>query len=166
MSDPVEKTAVGACKEISIRGDWTTFHVDVGTQYPLKLSTKLAELVDNAKAFGAQPGTWHYKESQGNENPNRPGSYYMNRYLTKVEPLAQVPVTREEEPASPGTERELRITRLACLKAAAEFCASKPDSTQLGVISAAEAFEAWATRTAPEPGGQDFPEGFDDSIPF
>ena len=91
MSEPDTKTATGTCAEISERGEWTTFHVDVGTQYPVKLSTKLAPLVELGRAASKSGGVfdWTYTEKQGKENPHRPGTYYMDRYLSGVEPAAE-----------------------------------------------------------------------------
>jgi hypothetical protein len=45
-----------------------------------------------------------------------------------------------------GTQRETTITRLACLKAAAEFAASRPDAKSADVLKIAEAWEAWVNR--------------------
>jgi hypothetical protein len=41
---------------------------------------------------------------------------------------------------------ETTITRLACLKAAAEFAASRPDAKSTDVLKIAEAWEAWVNR--------------------
>jgi hypothetical protein len=45
-----------------------------------------------------------------------------------------------------GEQRETTITRLACLKAAAEFAASRPDAKSADVLKIAEAWEAWVNR--------------------
>jgi hypothetical protein len=42
--------------------------------------------------------------------------------------------------------RETTITRLACLKAAAEFGASRPDAKSADVLKIAETWEAWVSR--------------------
>jgi hypothetical protein len=42
--------------------------------------------------------------------------------------------------------RETAITRLAVLKAAAEFCASRPDLKSADLFALAERMEAWVTR--------------------
>lgn len=88
-----EKLVVtGRCAEISERGEWTTFHIDVGRQYPVKLSTKLQPLIELGRAAskaGAEMD-WTYSESEGAENPHRPGTRYTNRYLSGVEPAGSV----------------------------------------------------------------------------
>ena len=72
MTEAVTKTIVGSCEEISEKNGWTTFHVNVGTQYPVKLSTKLPAMIEAGRAVGTDTATWTYKESDGNENPNKP----------------------------------------------------------------------------------------------
>ncbi len=96
MPDTETKTLVGQCVEITEKNGWTAFAVDVGTQWPIKLSTKLAAIIDAGRAVGGDVATWTYKESQGGENPNKPGTFFTNRYLDKVEPgeaIEYVPVT-------------------------------------------------------------------------
>jgi len=87
LSEAETKVVVGKCVEIVDKPDteWVKFNIDVGTQYPLGLSTKKESIIQAARAVGGEVATWTFKESQGNENPNKPGSYYMNRYLDKVE---------------------------------------------------------------------------------
>lgn len=85
MSDAETKVIVGKCDEISEKNGWTSFAIDVGSQYPVKLSTKVAAIIEAARAVGGETATWTFKESQGGENPNRPGTFYKNRYLDKVE---------------------------------------------------------------------------------
>ncbi len=85
MPDTETKTLVGQCVEITEKNGWTAFSVDVGTQWPVKLSTKLAAIIDAGRAVGGDVATWTYKESQGGENPNKPGTFFTNRYLDKVE---------------------------------------------------------------------------------
>jgi len=85
MSDDVKKQVEGACTEISEKNGWTTFNIDVGRQYPVRLSTKIEALITAARAAGNQRAVWTYSESQGGENPNRPGTHYVNRRLEKVE---------------------------------------------------------------------------------
>jgi len=90
MSDTL--TATGKCAEISERGDWTTFHIDVGRQYPVKLSTKLAPLVELGRAASKDGGAfdWTYTETEGGDNPHKPGTKYTNRYLQGVEAAGSV----------------------------------------------------------------------------
>ncbi len=42
--------------------------------------------------------------------------------------------------------KDRTITRLACLKAAAEFGASRPDAKSTDVLKIAEKWEAWVNR--------------------
>lgn len=82
------KTATGVCEEVAERGEWTTFHIDVGSQYPVKVSTKLQPVIELGRAASKAGGrmVWTYSESDGTENPHKPGTRYKNRYLTSVEP--------------------------------------------------------------------------------
>lgn len=178
MSDEV---AIGVCKEISERGEWTTFAIDVGSQYPVKLTTKKDSIVDDGRAANRSGATmaWHYTEVESDRINEHTGKNYRNRYLEKVvsadgaEPSGAP--KRQSSQSSLGTgnvgdaERDLRITRLACLKAACEYLASKSDSTQLGVISAAESFETWVMRKADAPvakSDSEPPVDDGDGIPF
>ncbi len=85
MSDGEKKQIQGKCEEISEKNGWTQFSIDVGTKYPVRLSTKLPALVEQGRAAGNQDAVWSYLETQGGENPNKPGTYYTNRYLEGVE---------------------------------------------------------------------------------
>lgn len=88
MSTEAEiKTIVGKCIEIEQRpdSDWVKFNIDVGSQYPVKLSTKVEKVIEEARGVGGDVASWTFKETQGNENPNKPGTHYMNRWLNKVE---------------------------------------------------------------------------------
>jgi hypothetical protein len=59
------------------------------------------------------------------------------------------PLSPAARPTS-SSDKDRTITRLAVLKAAAEFAASKPDATAAAVIRVAEAWERWVLRE-PEP---------------
>jgi len=133
-TEPVSKTIVGVCEEITERNGWHTFSINVGTQYPERLSTKLPALIEQARAVGSETATWTFKQSQGKENPNRPGTYYQNKYLDGVEvgvseqPTASGSQTRPAESAHAPVaigDKERAITRMACLKAAAELYAGQ-----------------------------------------
>jgi hypothetical protein len=66
-------------------------------------------------------------------------------FVRKVDVDAiQVAAAPPGGPAS--TTRETTITRLAVLKAAAEFLAARPDAKSKDVVKVAEAWEAWVTR--------------------
>jgi hypothetical protein len=57
-------------------------------------------------------------------------------------PPRSVPVA----PQQPAGDRERTITRLAVLKAAAEYSASKPSSSSADVLKIAASWERWITR--------------------
>jgi hypothetical protein len=106
VSDTGEtKTITGRCEEVSEKNGWTTFSVDVGTQYPVRLSTKLEPLIELGRAAVKDGGVfvWTFKESQGGENPHRPGTHYINRYLSGVEPAAEGAESAPD--ATPGAGR-------------------------------------------------------------
>ena len=86
MSEAVTKTITGRCEEVSEKNGWTAFAIDVGTQYPVRLSTKLDPLIELGRAASKDGGVfdWTFKESQGGENPHKPGTFYTNRYLEAV----------------------------------------------------------------------------------
>ncbi len=54
------------------------------------------------------------------------------------------PATAPAQPATP--DRETTITRLAVLKAAAQFCQYRPDVTAADVLAIASEWEGWVTR--------------------
>ncbi len=86
MSDePVKAQYEGVCEEITEKNGWTQFSINVGSKYPVRLSTKLPALIEQGRAAGQQNAVWSAKESQGGENPNKPGTFYTNRYLDGVE---------------------------------------------------------------------------------
>jgi len=51
-----------------------------------------------------------------------------------------------DAPHSPVAGRETAITRLACLKASAAFCASRPELKSADLLALAEGMEQWVTR--------------------
>lgn len=174
MTEAETKTIVGTCDEISEKNGFTTFHINVGTQYPERLSTKLPALIEAGRAVGQDTATWTFKQSQGKENPNRPGTYYQNKYLDKVEigehavaadntsstVAPQRPQTGAHEPVAVG-DKDRAITRMACLKAASELYAglgqtegssNDPDAPVWSdpairaTLDAAARFEMWVYR--------------------
>lgn len=176
MSDEAQTLQiVGTCGSIEEKNGWTAFNIMVpGKQYPVKLSTKLPALIDAGRAVGDAVATWTYKESQGNENPNKPGTYYMNRYFEAVElgAVAQAASPASGSPpaqsgnyaALPAGDRERSIVRQTSIKAAAELfmgrgeIGSEPDDPDwtFAVIQAAARFETWILRDLTPP----------DDIPF
>ena len=182
MSDAVTKTVTGQCVEITEKNGWTSFSINVGTQYPVRLSTKVAAIIEAARAVGSELATWTYKESQGNENPNKPGTYYMNKYLDKVEtggaaaentaggtaPAQQTatPVPVPHHDAIAPADRDRAIVRQSCLKAAASLLqgvAFESEFQRVGAwISAANAAERHVYRNIDD---SDY-EDESDPIPF
>ncbi len=87
MSDEVTTHQVeGFCDGIMLKGgDWQEFHINIGRQYPVKLASKQKDIQEAVAAAGRNPAVWTYSERDGNPNPHRPGEFYKNRYLEKVE---------------------------------------------------------------------------------
>jgi hypothetical protein len=139
---------IGNCESQEIKGDWHSFHIrHRDSQYPLKLTTKKPELVALATAVGKQLAEWGYLEQQGNPNPNKPGSFYTNRYLSTVTVLDQDRPQILE--AITDERRQELIVRQSCLKAAVEHVSNQSKSgavLELGVLPMAEMFEAWVWR--------------------
>ena len=75
----------GKCDGMMSRGEWREFHINIGKQYPVKLSTKQPDVIDKALAAGERDAVWTYSEKQGGANPHRPGEFFKNRYLSNVE---------------------------------------------------------------------------------
>lgn len=169
MSESETKQITGVCTEIAQKpgNDWVEFHIDGGGQYPVRLSTKLQPLIELGKAAGQALAVWTYEESQGNPNPNRPGSFYMNRYLSKVEvggtetaPAATPPQgvtqsTLHHAPLVPG-DKDRAITRMACLRTAAMVVSAPTLTTPvedagLEVMGLAARFETWVYRDIDDP---------------
>ena len=86
MSDTVTKQIQGVCDGVMMKsGDWMEFHINIGRQYPVKLSTKQPDIQAKARAAGEMQAVWTFNETDGNPNPNKPGTFYKNRYLSDVE---------------------------------------------------------------------------------
>lgn len=171
MSDEsVKKQIEGVCDEISEKNGWTSFAINVGSQYPVRLSTKLPALIEQGRAAGAQRAVWTFKESQGGENPNKPGTHYTNRYLDGVDVGGTVVVSSQPNTANvaaqpthaplPPGDKDRAITRMAVLKAAATVIAAmnptavdEHGGTDPGaeVIALASRFERWVYRDVDEP---------------
>jgi hypothetical protein len=163
MSDTETKQIVGVCEEISEKNGWTAFAINVGSTYPVRLSTKLPALIEQGRAVGQQQAVWTFKESQGGENPNKPGTYYTNRYFDGVTtdmeahdsvaanntPSRNAPAAQTHAPL-PAGDKDRAITRMAVLKAAAEVCASidfaPGEDVAAETIAMAARFETWVYR--------------------
>ena len=134
--EAVTKSVTGRCEEVSEKNGWTAFAVDVGTQYPVRLSTKLDPLIELGRAAVKDGGVfvWTYKESQGGENPHKPGTFYTNRYLSGVEKAVegaesdshatpQAQASREPQAGMSKEEwarKDSAIHKMACIKTAAD----------------------------------------------
>lgn len=174
----VEKIYVGVCEEVSEKNGWTAFHINIGTQWPVKLSTKLPALIEKGRAVGNQRATWHAKESQGGENPNKPGTYYTNRYFQDVvtggeeADAAEAQIQHHGHDAVPTRsaqavhqplpigDRERSIIRQTCLKAAGALFSGQGNKeviddngrdTVSELIAAAARMETWIMRDIDDP---------------
>lgn len=169
MSDTETKQIVGVCEEISEKNGWTAFAINVGSQYPVRLSTKLPALIEQGRAVGQQQAVWTFKESQGGENPNKPGTFYTNRYFDGVTtdmeahdsvaanntPSRNAPAAQTHAPL-PAGDKDRAITRMAVLKVAATIVAAgygSPATDPNGesdagtdTIALAARFETWVYR--------------------
>lgn len=85
MSETLTLQAQGFCESMLVKGEWAEFHINVGRDYPVKLSTKKDDIKAQAMAAGQQQAVWTYAQMEGNPNPHRPGENYKKRYLNKVE---------------------------------------------------------------------------------
>jgi len=181
-TEAVTKTITGQCVEIAEKNGWTSFSVDVGTQYPVRLSTKLDAIIQAGRAAGSDVAVWTFKESQGRENPNKPGTYFQNRYLDKVEtggtaqentasgtaPAQQTatPLPTPHHDAIAPADRDRAIVRQSCLKAASwllQGVAFENEGMRIAAwISAANAAERHVYRNIDD---SDY-EDESDPIPF
>ena len=195
MSDATEKQVVGVGKA-TINGDWTIFEVlEEGRQYPIKLATKREDVtaVGMKAAKAAVPAVWTYTESEGNPNPRRPGTNYINRYLTEVrratdEDASTPAETKQAETGASGggvadAKRQDLIVRQSALRWAVEHHgqlldhAADENVTDVAVLLEQYAELIWkdtrkgaAYETADnieaiDAGEGDLPEA-DDSVPF
>ena len=95
-------TVVGTMTGEMQRNEWSEFHIDKGTQYPVKLATKKEEIKAQARALYGKIGTFTYTEADGNPNPHRPGEFYKNRYLVSAIEGAQQQIPQAAAPAPAG----------------------------------------------------------------
>lgn len=168
MTDEAVKRQIeGVCDEISEKNGWTTFSINVGSQYPVRLSTKLPALIEQGRAAGQQRAVWSFKESQGKENPNKPGTHFTNRYLDSVEVGGTATVSSGSAPsgAKISTSDETRgsIERQVIVKAAMPLYPAgliTTDAEFFALLAKLEAFCADGA-VAPEVKADD-----DDDIPF
>lgn len=155
MSESEAKTAQGTLSKITKNEEtgWYELEIDVGRTYPLKIRTMKAEIVDQIKTYGRQPGIFHYTESEGkNINPhtNEP---YRNKFADKVEPLGSQRDEITIESSAPAREvdwdkKDRIMARESVLKSltSAMSVSTWDGSVIAQVLAAAEAFETWIYR--------------------
>lgn len=167
----MKKTIVGTCVEISEARGWTAFSIDAGSQYPVKLSTKLAKLIEQARAVGGVEAAWTFEETESEKINEHTGKPYINRYLDGVrlgdgaeadDGGAAPPETREstapKQHTTPlsGGEKDRAITRMACLRSAAQTLQGTHTTTEgdldedltigVRVLELATRYERWVYR--------------------
>lgn len=150
MSDT--KTAVGTLDGIMEKGaDWHEIHVSIpGKQYPLKISTKKAELIDAARAAGSNVMEWTYSEhDSGNPNPHRPGENFINRYFEGVAPVGTTPgaASAAAAPESGMSKEEWRAKDRAADKRACIAIAAGALTHTIPGQPDDEALKSFAART-------------------
>lgn len=150
MSDTLTK--VGQCSGITEKPNgWTEFEIQVqGLQYPVRLSTKIEQLIEDARATKGALATWTYAESEGNINP-KSGKPYINRYLESVvlgdtSGGNDLPSPEPHHDAVHFADKDRLITRQTCLKAASNHPGDGIDDWAEAVIEAAARFETWLYR--------------------
>ena len=154
MSD--KKTIVGSCGEISEKNGWTTFHIDVGSQYPIRLATKLEKLIGAGREAGGEQTTWTYTEQESEKINEHTGKPYVNRYLDGVggptPTEATAPDPAQHRTPLHGADKDRAITRMSCLKSAAvtfsgaDFKVGEEKDLATLVIGAATRYETWVMR--------------------
>ena len=176
------KQVEGVCDEISEKGDWTTFNINVGTQYPLRLSTKLEAVIKIAREAKGQKAIWSFTESQGGENPNKPGTHYINRRLEKVEVGGALDPTQAQSSGGSGglsrsPDERRSIERQTIVKAAVRIYDQFADEDlffsfleKLAEFVAGAPATAAAKAASGDPGptqpASEFPQDDSDDIPF
>lgn len=166
MSDleAVTKQIEGVCEEISEKNGWTAFAINVGAQYPIRLSTKLPALIEQGRAAGQQRAVWTFKETQGGENPNKPGTFYTNRYFDSVEvggtAAPQATPTRSSGASTPDETRG-SIERQTIVKAAIGLYPDGVVQSEAEFFALLTKLEAFCAGSAPV-----LEVAPDDDIPF
>jgi len=151
VSEPEVKTLTGICTEIAQKpgSEWVEFHVDGGGQYPVRLSTKLQPLIELGRAVGQNLATWTFKEHESEKINEKSGKPFLNRYLEGVE-IGGAPGKPDPHHAPlVAGDKDRAITRMACLKAAAEVVGPKGDAG--AVMEIAARFEVWVYRDIDDP---------------
>ena len=188
MSDEVVRKQIeGFCEEISEKNDWVTFNINVGSQYPVRLSTKLDALITQGREAKKNKAIWTFAESKGGENPNKPGTHYINRRLEKVEVGGTLDPSQAQGPSGGSTAGTSRspderhsIERQTIVKAALpiydQFADDEPFFAFMEKLAAfvagaptpaapaAKATQSSSGDPGPTPPASEFPP--DDDIPF
>lgn len=167
MSDEVTTHQIqGVCEGVMMKGDWQEFHIGIGKQYPVKLSTKQEDIKALAAAAGANVAIWTYTEKQGGPNPHRPGEFFKNRYLSNVEvggtldPALAGQTSMANAPASGGVSgggmpssegRERSIERQVLVKAAIVLYPGKLIETDEEWFALLDRLDTWMEHPRPQP---------------
>lgn len=180
-----QKLVTGPCAEISERGDWTTFHVDVGGQYPVKVATKKSEIIELGRAASksGEAFDWTYNEVESDKINEHTGKPFINRYLESVarggsapKPTGSVATPAAAPRVYAPDLKDRMIVRQTALKAAAEIVGPRaatsahPDyDAALETIKAAQRFETWVYRDIdplPSDAGEPPLSEHDQQIPY
>jgi hypothetical protein len=164
MSDEVTTHQIqGVCEGVMMKGDWQEFHIGIGKQYPVKLSTKQDDIKALAAAAGANVAIWTYTERQGGPNPHRPGEFFKNRYLSNVEVGGTLDPALAAQQTIPSTStatgggahhppspegREVSIERQTIVKAVLASDWKFTDEDQLFVLL--DRLDDWMARERPK----------------
>lgn len=148
---------VGICSGITEKpSGWIDLEIAVpDKQYPVRLSTKEEGLITAVRALAGSAGRFSYTERESDKINEKSGKPFVNRYLEHVEPADSNGgvVAETHHRAVVGGDKDRAITRMACLKAAAEIIAPRagtsvnPDyDAALETMKAAQRFETWVYR--------------------
>lgn len=96
----MSETITGTCEAVTEKGDWTTFEINVGSQYPVRLSTKVPELVELGRAARGQVMDWTFNAVEGKIN-EKSGKPYINRYFEGVAPPSENGQSASVSPSAP-----------------------------------------------------------------
>lgn len=176
----MKKTVVGTCVEISEARGWTAFSIDAGSQYPIKLSTKLPKVIEQARAVGSQEAAWVFDETESDKINENTGKPYINRRLegvrsaddeemaaddgggadefvvsTRENAAPLVPKATAKFPPLMGGEKDRTIARMNALSNAVQTLDGKhgdADDLVVGVrvLELASRYERWVYRDIEE----------------
>jgi hypothetical protein len=122
----------------------------------------ISRINDHGFQTSEDPGRWYNISKYAKPEPAIPPKGTAVRltidgagFIRAIEPLAVEPAARDgaeprqdaPAPVHPGpASRETVITRLACLKAAGGFLATRPDAKSADVLAVAASWADWVTR--------------------